>query len=53
MVFQDEYGITPNHDNASRFLPFALRLLITFLPCLVDILFKKPCVLARFFRLGW
>ena len=33
--------------------PFALRLLTILLPCFVDILFKKPCVLARFILLGW
>jgi len=41
-----------HYDKASLFLPLALRRLITLLPCLVDILFKKPCVLARFFLLG-
>jgi len=38
--------------TANRFLPFALRLLIIFLPCLVDIRFKKPCFLARLILLG-
>jgi len=39
--------------TTNRFLPLALRLLMTRLPCFVDILFKNPCVLARFTLLGW
>jgi len=35
-----------------RALPLDLRRLIILLPCLVDILFKNPCVRARFILLG-
>jgi hypothetical protein len=37
---------------ASRALPLALRRLMIFLPCLVDIRLRKPWFLARFNRLG-
>jgi len=40
------------YTTDNRALPFALRLFISFLPCLVDILFKKPCVLALLSLLG-
>ena len=36
----------------SRFRPFARRRLMMLLPPLVDILFKKPWVLARLILLG-
>jgi hypothetical protein len=35
-------------EEVSRFLPFALLLLITFFPALVEFLFLNPCVLVRF-----
>jgi hypothetical protein len=40
------------HQMASRFLPLALRLLMTLLPCFVDIRLKNPWVLTRFILLG-
>ena len=42
----------PLNYTDSRFLPFALLRLMILLPALVDILFRKPCVLARLIRLG-
>jgi hypothetical protein len=41
-----------NDQADSRRLPLALLRLMILLPDLVDILFKKPCVRARFIRLG-
>jgi len=38
--------------TVKRVLPLALRRLIILLPFLVDILFKNPCVRARFILLG-
>jgi len=35
-------------DTVRRFLPFALRALITFCPLTVDILFLNPCLFLRF-----
>lgn len=35
-------------ETVSRFLPFALRALITFCPLTVDILFLNPCLFLRF-----
>jgi len=37
----------------SRFLPLALRLLITSLPAFVDMRDLKPCVRFLFKLLGW
>jgi hypothetical protein len=39
-------------QTARRFLPLARRLLITILPCLVDMRTRKPWVRALFFLLG-
>ncbi len=35
-------------ETESRFLPFALRLAITFLPSTEDIRFLKPCLFFLF-----
>ena len=40
------------HQTVRRLRPLALRLLMTRLPCLVAIRFKKPCVLALLILLG-
>ena len=52
------YYIMMSIKNVARYtdkraLPLDLRRLIILLPCLVDILFKNPCVRARFILLGW
>ena len=41
-----------HYTTVRRCLPLALRRLITACPCLVDILLRKPWVLARLRRLG-
>jgi hypothetical protein len=41
------------HYTVNRLRPLFLLWLMIRLPCFVDILFKKPCRLARFNLLGW
>ena len=40
-------------ETVSFFLPFLRRAAKTFLPLAVDILWRKPCLLALFLRDGW